>query len=111
MKKTQTSLTRKDWVGISLFGLIAGLGFLASLFGFIADFLNVPTADNWIKTMEASIQDFLSVSLTLLQGGAIFLVTGVLFLVIILNHIAQREQVEREKKLRRAQRLQDAIES
>jgi hypothetical protein len=111
MKKIQTSLTRKDWVGISLFGLIASLGFFASLFGFIADFLNVPTADNWIKTMESSIQEFLTVSLTLLQGGAILLITGVFFLVIILNSIAQREQVEREKKLRRAQRLQDVSES
>jgi SNF family Na+-dependent transporter len=111
MTKQQQKLTTKDWIWLSIFGTFSVVGFFLSLFGFLADFLNVSTADNWVKNAEQAVADFLSLPLNFLQWGAILMIVGVFFVVLILNAVAQREQVEREKKLRRAQRLQDSLES
>lgn len=111
MTKKLQNITTKDWIWLTLFATLSVLGFFLSLFGFLADFLNVSSTDNWIKNAEQAVVDFLTLPLNFLQWGAIFMIVGVFFLVLVLNAIAQREQVEREKKLRRAQRLQDTLES
>ena len=110
MAKKIKLLTTKDIVFLSIFSTIFVTGFFLGLFGFIADFLNVSSHDNWIKNADRSVQEFLSVPLSFLQWGSILLIVGASLLALVLNIIAQREHVEIEKKARRAQRLQDASE-
>jgi hypothetical protein len=110
MAKKLTLLTTKDIVFLSIFATIFGVGFILGFLGFIADFLNVASQDNWIKNADGAVQEFLSINLSFLEWGSIFLVTGASLLALTLNVIAQREQVEIEKKARRAQRLQEASE-
>ncbi len=111
MATQQQKLTTKDWIWLSIFATFSGLGFFLSLFGFLADFFNVPSSDNWVKNAEQAVAEFLTLPLNFLQWGSILMIIGVVFFVLVLNAIAQREQVEREKKQRRAQRLQDTLES
>jgi hypothetical protein len=110
MAKKLTLLTTKDIIFLSIFSTVFGVGFILGFFGFIADFLNVASQDNWIKNADLSVQEFLSLNISFLQWGSIFLVAGASLLALSLNIIAQREQVDLEKKARRAQRLQEASE-
>jgi hypothetical protein len=110
MAKKLTLLTTKDIIFLSIFSTIFGVGFILGFLGFIADFLNVASQDNWIKNADRSVQEFLSLNISFLQWGSIFLVAGASLLALTLNIIAQREQVDLEKKARRAQRLQEASE-
>ncbi len=110
MAKKLTLLTTKDIIFLSIFSTVFGVGFILGFLGFIADFLNVASQDNWIKNADLSVQEFLSLNISFLQWGSIFLVAGASLLALTLNIIAQREQVDLEKKARRAQRLQEASE-
>ena len=110
MAKKLSILTTKDIIFLRIFSTIFGVGFILGFLGFIADFLNVASQDNWIKNADRSVQEFLSLNISFLQWGSIFLVAGASLLALTLNIIAQREQVDLEKKARRAQRLQEASE-
>ena len=69
MAKKLTLLTTKDIVFLSIFATIFGVGFILGFLGFIADFLNVTSQDNWIKNADGAVQEFLSINLSFLEWG------------------------------------------
>lgn len=108
MAKKPSTLTTKEITYLAIFSTLFSVGIILAFLGFIADFLNVSSQDNWIKNADSAFREFLSLPLTFLQWGSLLMILGGLLLSLVLNTIAQREQVELEKKQRRAQRLQES---
>jgi hypothetical protein len=110
MAKTKEFKMTKELVlngiGITLFLV----GFILATLSLIGEFL-LPRANNWVRNAESAMNEFLSTQLSWLAWGSLFLIGGAIILVISLNVAANKETIEREKQLRRAQRLKDALES
>jgi hypothetical protein len=85
-------------------------GLSLAILGFISDLLTVPSQQNWIKQADLDVQAFLGLPISWLTWGTILFVLGAIIITLVLNSVATIEQVDREKKLRRAQRLQEAAE-
>jgi type II secretory pathway component PulF len=108
-KTKQIKITKEqvfNGIGITLFLV----GFTLASLSLIGEFL-LPRANNWVRSAETAMNEFLSTQFSWLTWGSLFLVVGAIILVISLNVSANKETIEREKQLRRAQRLKDALES
>ena len=103
MKKRKISKAEKTFYVIALAFIVIGL--VLAIFGIIGDHLNVPAADNWIITVEDALMTALKIPFDLRVWGTIFLFVGVLIGLIDLLKYAKKEDLEADKALRRAQRL------
>lgn len=104
--KTTTREIILSVISITIF--ISGIVF-ASL-ALIGEYI-LPRNNNWVLEAESAVSEFLSFSMPWLTWGSIFLVVGALLFTINMSISANNEQIQREKIARRAQRLQDTLES
>jgi hypothetical protein len=93
---------------ISITIFVSGIVF-ASL-SFIGEYM-LPRTNNWVVEGEVAMAEFLSLSLSWLTWGSMLIALGALLFTINLSISSNEEQVQREKASRRAQRLQDTLES
>ncbi|HAV19413.1 MAG TPA: hypothetical protein DCX17_00115 [Firmicutes bacterium] len=103
MKKMKISGKELTWYIIASFFALSGI-VLATL-SVIGDYLAIPTSDNWIITAQTAVSDFLKIPLDWLAWGMIFLAIGLIIGVISLLYFAKKDIAEKEKAMRRAQRL------
>jgi uncharacterized BrkB/YihY/UPF0761 family membrane protein len=110
MAKTTYKLSKKQQVTLFLSVTLFISGIVLSVLSLFGEY-GLPRSDNWVNEGELAVSEFLSISLTWLQWGSILIVVGSLLFSLILSVAANAEQVQREKASRRAQRLQDTLES
>jgi hypothetical protein len=110
MAKSTYHVTKKQQISmfISITFFISGL--VLSILSLYGEY-GLSRNNNWVKEGELAVSDFLSLSLTWLQWGSILIILGSLLFSLVLSIAANAEQIQREKSARRAQRLQDTIES
>lgn len=110
MAKNKYKTTKREIIlsVISLTIFLSGIVF-ASL-SLIGEYI-LPRTNNWVVEAEVAVAQFLSLSLSWLTWGSLFITVGVVLLTINLSISSNEEQVQREKATRRAQRLQDILES
>lgn len=110
MAKNKYKTTKREIIlsVISLTIFLSGIVF-ASL-SLIGEYI-LPRTNNWVVEAEVAVAQFLSLSLSWLTWGSLFIIVGVVLLTINLSISSNEEQVQREKATRRAQRLQDILES
>lgn len=104
--KTSTRELILSILSITIF--ISGIVF--ATLALIGEYL-LPRNNNWVVEAESTVSEFLSFSMPWLTWGSIFLVFGALLFTINMSISASAEQIQREKIARRAQRLQDTLES
>lgn len=103
MKKRIISPKELTWYIIGAFFL--GTGFILGVFSLVGDYLNVPAGDNWIVNAQQAVIDWSKINLDWLSWGTIFMAVGLVIAIINLLYFAKKDITEKEKALRRAQRL------
>lgn len=98
-------LATKELVWYIIGGFFAVSGIILSIFSLVGDYLNVPAVDNWIVNAETSVSNWMKINLDWLGWGTIFFALGLTIGVITLLYFAKKVITEKEKALRRAQRL------
>lgn len=86
----------------TLFSL-TGLAFLITII--IGDNLNISPSKNLILIADSSLKGLTSNTLGFLYWGIILLILGSIFVAIVLSLASRNEDRERERQLRREQRL------
>jgi hypothetical protein len=102
-KKQNISKAEITFYSISAFFLISGL--TLAIISLVGDFMNVLLADNWVKNAEQAVINWSKINLDWLAWGTIFIGLATIISVITLLRFAKRDIVEKEKAMRRAQRL------
>jgi hypothetical protein len=87
-------------------GLIALTGLFFVVSGIVGDYLPVKASENWILSAETSWMSLTKTSLNWRWLGALCLLLAALLAVITLNFFAKKSDVDEERAIRRAQRLQ-----
>ncbi len=113
MKKTNNkrALSVRELVWYLVAGFLFGAGVVLATLSLIGDYMNVPSADNWIITAQQAVINWSKISFDWLIWGTILMVIGLVISVITLLYFAKKVIAEKEKALRRAQRLGDEIVS
>jgi hypothetical protein len=110
MAKNKYKTTKREII-LSIIALTIFLsGIVFASLSLIGEYI-LPRTNNWVAEAEVAVAEFLSLSLSWLTWGSLFIIVGVVLLTINLSISANEEQVQREKATRRAQRLQDTLES
>jgi hypothetical protein len=110
MSKNNLKTTKKEIIVSALAITIFISGIVLSSLALIGEYI-LPRNNNWVLEGETAVAEFLSISLSWLTWGSIFLVLGAILFTINMSVFANAEQIQREKVARRAQRLQDTLES
>jgi len=103
MKKRNINGRELTWYIIG--GALALIGLVLGVFSLVGDYWNVPAADNWILEAQQAVIDWSKIGLDWLAWGTIILALGIIVAVINLLYFAKKDIAEKEKALRRAQRL------
>lgn len=101
-KKSKLSAGEIVWTCIS--GAIAFGGLFMIVLGIVGDYWGVKADDNWILQGETAFKTTMKMSYR--WFGVILLLAAALIAVIFLNHYAKKSDVDEERAIRRAQRLQ-----
>jgi len=109
-KKTK-KLTKGEITWISLEGFIAALGLFFVVLGICADYVAPHLSatgeySNWLLDWQNGFATWSKTTLSLRWVGVIIILVAVLVALITLNHYAKKSDVNDERALRRAQRLQ-----
>jgi ABC-type Na+ efflux pump permease subunit len=98
-------LKGKELVWYIIAAIFAIGGVSLAILSIIGDYLNVPAADNWIVNAEEAVSTWSKIEIDWLGWGTIFVTLAFLIAVITLLYFAKKDISEKEKALRRAQRL------
>ncbi len=109
MKKR--TIATKEIVWYVIASVFAFAGIVLAVFAIVGDYLNVPAVDNWIANADQAVQDWTKIPLDWLAWGTIFLAVALFISVITLLYFAKKDISEKEKALRRAQRLGSEVVS
>lgn len=104
-------LTKGEITWISLEGFVAALGLFFVVLGICADYVAPhlsPTGEysNWLLDWQNGFATWSKTTLSLRWVGVIIILIAVFVALITLNHYAKKSDVNDERALRRAQRLQ-----
>jgi hypothetical protein len=107
-EETQQKAKIKPWeiFWIVFEGLIALVGLFFLVSGIVGDYLPVKASENWILSAETSWMTLTKTSLNWRWLGVLCLLLAALLAVITLNFFAKKSDVDEERAIRRAQRLQ-----
>ena len=109
-KKTK-KLTKGEITWISLEGFVAALGLFFVVIGICVDYVAphlspIGEYSNWLLDWQNGFATWSKTTLSLRWVGVIIILIAVLVALITLNHYAKKSDVNDERALRRAQRLQ-----
>lgn len=104
-KKTKT-LSKSEIFWISFESLLGFVGIFLLVLGIVGDYLPVVYSDNWIRQSEEGWMKWSNSQITFRWFGVFFLLGALLFALITLNHYAKKSDINDERELRRAQRMQ-----
>lgn len=100
----------KELVGYIISGVIAMFGLVLVVLGIVERNMDVTQAKNFLYQADQKVQLALSVKLSFWEWGLIFMALGVIIAVIILCIFAKKADREVDRKLRRQQRANSAID-
>ena len=100
----------KELVGYIISGVIAMFGLVLVVLGIVERNMDVTQAKNFLYQADQKVQLALSVKLSFWEWGLIFMALGVIIAVIILCVFAKKADREVDRKLRRQQRANSAID-
>ena len=100
----------KELVGYIISGVIATFGLVLVVLGIVERNMDVTQAKNFLYQADQKVQLALSVKLSFWEWGLIFMALGVIIAVIILCIFAKKADREVDRKLRRQQRANTAID-
>jgi hypothetical protein len=109
--KPAKKLSKGEIVWTVIEGTIAALGLFFIVLGICADYV-APRRDalgqyhNWILDWQTGFQTWSKTTMSLRWVGVIILLIAVAIALISLNHYAKKSDVNDERALRRAQRMQ-----
>ncbi len=98
-------LKGKELVWYIIAAVLAVGGVALAVLSIIGDYLNVPAADNWIVNAEEAVSTWSKIEIDWLGWGTIFIAVAFAIAVVALLYFAKKDIAEKEKALRRAQRL------
>ena len=105
LKKFFAPFTVKNtvWFVFGTLFILTGLAFLITII--IGDNLNISPSKNLILIADSALKGLTSNTLGFLYWGIILLILGSIFVAIVLSLASRNEDRERERQLRREQRL------
>ena len=103
-KIRKVSISERIWIVIESIFFVDGIVLL--VLGIVSDYLPVKYSENVLANAEQSWIDFSHTPLTFRALGIIAIVVAAFLSAITLNHFAKKKDVDEERELRRAQRLQ-----
>ena len=105
LKKFFVPFTVKNnvWFAFGTLFSLTGLSFLITII--IGDNLNISPSKNLILIADSSLKKLTSNTLGFLYWGIILLILGSIIVAIVLSLASRNEDRERERQLRREQRL------
>lgn len=109
--KTKKKLSKGEITWISIEGFVAAVGLFFLILGILSDYLApkrsaTGTFSNWILNWQTGFQTWSKTSLSLRWVGVIIILIATIVALITLNHYAKKSDVNDERAVRRAQRLQ-----
>jgi hypothetical protein len=109
--KEVKKLSKGEIAWISIEGVVAALGLFFLVIGILVDYVPpkrnaLGEYSNWMLNWQNGFQTWSKTTLSLRWLGIIILLIAVFVTLITLNHYAKKSDVNDERALRRAQRLQ-----
>lgn len=102
--------SRREIVGYIISGVIALFGLVLVVLGIIERNMDVMPSKNFLLQADEKVQAALNIKLSFWEWGLIFMALGVVIAVIILCVCAKKADREVDRKLRRQQRANSAID-
>ena len=104
MAKRKLSGKEIAWDIIGSIFAVGGIGLIIT--NIVGSLLNVPLNDNVIYEAETKLTSFFKFRVTFLSLGFVALLLGVFILVVTLYHFAKKDDLVRDRELKRRQRLE-----
>lgn len=107
MKKRKIYIKELVWDIIGGIFLLGGLSLIIT--HIVGSLLNCPLADNSIYQAEVSMTNWFKFRVTFLSLGFVIFLIGLLVVVLTLYHFAKKDDLVKERELKRKQRLDSTM--
>lgn len=104
--KKNRKISKSEIFWISFEGFAGFVGLFLLILGIVGDYLPVLYSENWIRQSEDGWMSFSHSQITYRWFGVFFLLGALVLALITLNHYAKKGDINEERELRRAQRMQ-----